>query len=284
MSIYKYSLSNQYSKTKQMKKNLNVLLLISVIGILFSCVKMPDDTPISKTKVLAISIDPDHVSMEVNKTIQLNATVVPKDIKEPILWSSLAADIATVSPEGVVTSLKEGETIITAKIGDKSCTARITVKNIVPVPANYCVPDASFKRYAVISEIVLNDTKLEGRDDGFYSDLTDKIINITSSESKLTVEVDQAETTTNDKFILVAYIDWNGDGDFKDVNEEIFMENWDANGKKKFEAKISVPKDAKTSSRVRIAFYFDGGNTDMTHGCGTMDSGDVKDFMYKITF
>jgi len=271
-----------YIKKECDEKKLNVILLVALVGILFSCMQMKDNEPLVKVKALAININPDKISIEVDQTTQLKAVVIPSDANESILWSSLSPDVAIVSPQGLVTSLKEGEAIITAKAGDKSSTALIIVENIVPEPLEYCVPEASFKKYAEISEISLNGVVLTGDSDGFYTELIDQVINISGNEATLIVEVDQANTTVNDKFILAAYIDWNFDGDFKDADEEVLMEEWAANGIKKFETKISIPKNAESSSRIRVAFYFDGGTTNMKNGCGIMDSGDVKDFMYKI--
>ncbi|MGB5989434.1 MAG: Ig-like domain-containing protein [Marinifilaceae bacterium] len=266
-----------------MKKKLNLILSIALLGILFSCMQMKNNEPLVKVKALAINITPDKVSMEVDQTKQLKTIVIPSDANETILWSSLSPEVARVSPQGLVTSLKEGEAIITAKAGDKSSTALITVENIVLEPLEYCIPEASFKKYAEISEISLNGEELYGDSDGVYTELIDQVINISGNETTLIVEVDQANTTVNDKFILAAYIDWNLDGDFKDADEEVLMEGWAANGVKRFETKISIPKNAESSSRIRVAFYFDGGTTSMKNGCGIMDSGDVKDFTYKIT-
>ena len=74
-------------------------------------------------------------SIEIKRgvTKELTATINPTDTTEDttITWTSSDNDIASISPDGIVTALKTGETTITAQAGTK--TDIIKVKVIVPI-------------------------------------------------------------------------------------------------------------------------------------------------------
>lgn len=84
--------------------------------------------------VTGISVSPATGTVEVNKTITLEATVTPDDATEKtVTWESSDDSKATVV-NGVVTGVGTGDVTITAKAGDKTATATITV-----TPAKYNV-------------------------------------------------------------------------------------------------------------------------------------------------
>lgn len=91
--------------------------------------------------VNSIKLDQTQVEMTVGETLNLFATVDPfKGDTKVVTWTSSSPDVASVKgteipdvaginmPAGEVTALKEGETTITAKAGDKSATCKIIVK------------------------------------------------------------------------------------------------------------------------------------------------------------
>lgn len=91
--------------------------------------------------VNSIKLDQTQVEMTVGETLNLIATVDPfKGDTKVVTWTSSSPDVASVKgtevpdvvginmPAGKVTALKEGETTITAKAGDKSATCKIIVK------------------------------------------------------------------------------------------------------------------------------------------------------------
>lgn len=91
--------------------------------------------------VNSIKLDQTQVEMTVGETLHLFATVDPfKGDTKVVSWTSSSPDVASVKgteipdvtginmPAGEVTALKEGETTITAKAGDKSATCKIIVK------------------------------------------------------------------------------------------------------------------------------------------------------------
>lgn len=91
--------------------------------------------------VNSIKLDQTQVEMTVGETLHLFATVDPfNGDTKVVTWTSSSPDVASVKgteipdvtginmPAGEVTALKEGETTITAKAGDKSATCKVIVK------------------------------------------------------------------------------------------------------------------------------------------------------------
>ena len=99
--------------------------LVSIIAIalcLFSC-----DRITAPTVQFSISLNPPTVEIEVGKTEQITATVVPADLIQSCQWSSSKPDVVAVSETGLVTGLKKGRSIITASVGTQSATCLVVV-------------------------------------------------------------------------------------------------------------------------------------------------------------
>jgi len=73
-------------------------------------VKAPDAT--------AISLDKEEAEIEISGTVTLNATLTPSNSESPITWESSDESVATVN-NGVVTGVKAGTAIITAKVTEE---------------------------------------------------------------------------------------------------------------------------------------------------------------------
>ena len=83
---------------------------------------------VQATPVSSVTLNKTSASLRVFGTMTLTATVKPDDATDKtITWSSSDASVATVS-KGVVTAMKTGNAIITAKAGDKSATCAVEVK------------------------------------------------------------------------------------------------------------------------------------------------------------
>ena len=80
-----------------------------------------------------ININQTTLSLEVNQTSQLTATVVPDNTSNKnVIWSSKDDNIASVNSNGLVTAKTTGSTIITVTTTDgsnKSASCNITVKS-----------------------------------------------------------------------------------------------------------------------------------------------------------
>lgn len=74
-------------------------------------------TLVSCNKAIAptsIDITSEYETITKGKTVQLNATVLPKEASQNVVWSSLKEDVATVDPNGKVTGVAPGKAVIKA--------------------------------------------------------------------------------------------------------------------------------------------------------------------------
>ena len=82
---------------------------------------------VEATQVTGISLNKTSVSLKVNESVTLTATVTPAYATDKtVTWSSSNTGVATVK-NGVVTAVKAGTATITAKAGTKSATCTVTV-------------------------------------------------------------------------------------------------------------------------------------------------------------
>ncbi|MDE5870530.1 MAG: C10 family peptidase, partial [Muribaculaceae bacterium] len=92
-------------------------------------------TGIPPVKVTGLVLSDSEAIMDVNSTLQLNATVVPDNAADKsLIWSSSNPEIANVDQNGLVTSFASGEVVITVKAAsyeEISASCKITVKDKV---------------------------------------------------------------------------------------------------------------------------------------------------------
>ena len=90
----------------------------------------------SRVKVTGVKLNKDSLTLGLDKSETLVATVSPSNATNPtITWSSNKPLIASVNNNGKVTGLKEGTVTITAMTSDgsKTATCIVTVKDVVKV-------------------------------------------------------------------------------------------------------------------------------------------------------
>lgn len=104
--------------------------LAAVVLLALSCEKGPDEVAVS-----SVSINQATAEMLVGEKKQLSATVTPSDATDQnIKWSSSKKSVATVSDQGMVTAIAEGQTTIKAQAGGKTSVCIVTVhKEIIAV-------------------------------------------------------------------------------------------------------------------------------------------------------
>lgn len=78
---------------------------------------------------IAITLDKATLSFTTSDTQTLVATATPVDTTDSIIWSVSPSGICTVE-NGVVTPIKNGECVITAKCGEQTSTCNVTVSGI----------------------------------------------------------------------------------------------------------------------------------------------------------
>ena len=101
-------------------------------------------------EITQIQISPSRARIPAGKSVKLNAVITPSDaFSTNLLWSSTNTSVATVSQDGNVEAIAEGEAVIIASTQDGSnlsATCNISVYNDI----------------ILISEIILNPVNIEG--------------------------------------------------------------------------------------------------------------------------
>ena len=106
-----------------------IFLLIVTIFIFCSCEDKTKATP----ELDAIVISPVRSILKPGKTIQFSALVIDKSKSSmdlPVTWTTTNDQIATISQEGMVTAVGQGEANIYATIDNVQGIAEILVSNI----------------------------------------------------------------------------------------------------------------------------------------------------------
>lgn len=101
-------------------------------------------TPPQVVAVTGVDVTPATDTININTTLQLNATVAPSNASnKAVTWTSAAPTIATVSSTGLVTALAAGRVVITATTVDGSFrdSSIIHVSNVV-APKQYTITTA----------------------------------------------------------------------------------------------------------------------------------------------
>lgn len=82
--------------------------------------------------VIDVTVTPSDMSMEIDETSQLVASVSPSNASDPsVTWSCSTPSVVTVDAFGMVTAVSEGIATIMAKAGEKTGTCNITVRKKV---------------------------------------------------------------------------------------------------------------------------------------------------------
>ena len=81
-------------------------------------------------EVEGITLDKTEGILTAGNTVTLNATVLPEEIADEtiVTWTSSDEKVATVDENGKVTAIAAGEATITANVGEKSTTYKLTVQ------------------------------------------------------------------------------------------------------------------------------------------------------------
>jgi uncharacterized protein YjdB len=112
--------------------------------------------------VKSVALDMDNATVIIGETLQLTATISPADATNKALtWSSSDESVASVDKDGMVSALKQGEAVITAK-SVEGPSASCTVTSIyVSIEDNYGIhPEASYEATTEVKmKIVDNATR-----------------------------------------------------------------------------------------------------------------------------
>ena len=108
-----------------MKKLFAVLLALALVVTTLTMPALAKTKTVKTTKVTLSETG--TVTLEKGKTLQLTATLRPKNSTQPVKWSTSNKKVATVSSKGKVTAKKAGTATITATSGKKSAKVKVKV-------------------------------------------------------------------------------------------------------------------------------------------------------------
>ena len=102
-----------------------ITYLIATLALLLGVASCQSNSPdVSPTN---ISVEPKSITMHVGDTQALQVSYEPKDMTFAISYESQSPEIATVTEQGVVQAVKEGQTSIIVHVGDKQATCPVSV-------------------------------------------------------------------------------------------------------------------------------------------------------------
>ncbi|WP_455773280.1 Ig-like domain-containing protein [Porphyromonas asaccharolytica] len=102
-----------------------ITYLIATLALLLGVASCQSNSPdVSPTN---ISVEPKSITMHVGDTQALQVSYEPKDVTFAISYESQSPEIATVTKQGVVQAVKEGQTSIIVHVGDKQATCPVSV-------------------------------------------------------------------------------------------------------------------------------------------------------------
>ena len=114
-----------------MKKSI-IFSLIATALVAFTFTSCKDDKDPSdggSTAITSLTVKPSTLILAVGETTRLAVLTQPEGANVAVEWSSSNTDIATVSTNGTVTAVANGEATITAKHGDLCSTCQVSVKS-----------------------------------------------------------------------------------------------------------------------------------------------------------
>ncbi len=119
-----------------MGKTVRLLLSLLVIVATFT---LGFEVPVHAAKV---KLSKKSITLEVGqkKTIKVKGTT------KKVAWSSSDKNIATVSSKGKITAKGEGTCKITAKVGSKKLTCKVTVKHTTEAPTSTPKPESDLDK------------------------------------------------------------------------------------------------------------------------------------------
>lgn len=222
-----------------------------------------------------ISLDKETLSLEEGKTGDLNAILDPLGATATIEWESSAPDVATVDDNGLVTAVKEGNSIIAATVGVLTATCEVTVtKEIIISDAeslkgsDYYVIAIDDTSYEIIAEKVIEDFRPDNIDFSKNLYIWSETFGDGSSAGNNFYGVDEAWVS-----LTVASVGWSGGGfNLGDLYGEIDMTRMFDNPEDYYlhvglktgqanSAYVLILNDGSTEVRIAIGGDFDDNGT-----------------------
>lgn len=115
---------------KQLKKCV-IAMIVMCLAIASPLSGISTQSPLSTTITAEAAATPKISKTKLSVNVGKKYTLKMKNTKKKVKWSSSKKSVATVNSKGVVTAKKKGTATITAKVGGKKYTCKVTVKQPV---------------------------------------------------------------------------------------------------------------------------------------------------------
>ena len=131
----------------KMTNKLLVVLCLALVTCLAAPALMPAGMNNPFAAQAAAAISKTKATVYNGKTLKLKVTGTTKTVR----WSSSAPKVAKVSSKGLVTALKVGKATITARVGGKKLTCKVTVKTPLKSDATKLTLDVGATKYVTLT-------------------------------------------------------------------------------------------------------------------------------------
>ena len=173
-----------------------------------------------------------------------------------------------------ITYSTEGEYEVSLSVGDGTDTNTKTETAYIKV-IFYCTAASGSNGYEYIENVNFGSIDNTSTNTT-YSDFTSQSTTLTIGQATdLTVSIGHSYDSDQ----ILAWIDWNADGDFEDANEEVYAS---ANGQGPFTTSITPPAGTNVgTTRMRIRLNDTSYNSNTTP-CGESNYGEVEDYSVQV--
>ena len=144
----------------------------------------------------------------------------------------------------------------------------------------YCFPKPSYKRYSYIERFGLGNQFIQSGSDGYSLQFFPDSF-LSGTAYTLSVRVNTRTPVNNDEIRVIAWIDWNNDGNF-DSGTELVMNKYIVISDSAIEISqvVNIPAGVKGVRRLRVKAAYDSNRSNPEAGasCGSFESGEVEDY------
>ncbi len=222
-----------------------LVIILSSFFFLVSC-----DGGVHVPEIEDLHFEKEYPVIAIGQNVQFKTIITPAELSDnKVTWSSSNPDVATVNDEGLVKGISTGETVITAKAGNKEVSCTVTVKESVSVQFN-----SNGGAGDMAPQIVLKNTLVKLRPNTFEnSGYMFKEWN-TESDGTGTSYGDEGEISTGGNITLFAQwkegsytVVFNGNGGTGTMNAQSF--------------KYGIAQNLYKVNFIKEGYLFNGWNT-----------------------
>jgi hypothetical protein len=170
---------------------------IAIIGIVLLSLLLSCET---NKEVFVSSVSLSHATAEmlIGETLQLVANVNPANATDKtVIWASSKQSVATVSNNGLVTAISEGQATIYANVGGKMASCSVIVQEKIIAVTSVTLNKTELVLYIGQSETLVATVKPDNATDKtIVWSSSDETVSIVSSEGKVTALKEGTSTIT----------------------------------------------------------------------------------------